>query len=432
MAAVIARHPVLSAIPVDEDKPDTFFVRLPQIDLRRAVKFVTTEHDGQGDEGRKDSELDAVIEGQHNINFKAEYGQLPFWRVIVLHPAGTVSSFALCFVFHHSLADGASGLAFHRSFLSALNTKCELQSVVSKAAGDPNSVNPVVYPPQNPLLPSLEDVLPLPLSVTYVVKTLWNEFIAKAPQNVWTAAPITTSASMQSHFQSFSLSASSTQRLLVTSRTNSTTLTATVETLLAATLFEHLPSDKYLRLMANGAISLRRLMPNDIIDDDSMGTYVSTYKVMHLRPTHGSGQGSDKSTESFSWDEAGRVKAIIEVELNQKGNDSVVGLLRYAGDLTSYLGKKIGKERDQSFEVSNIGVFKPAPVHDGDDLWSVARMVFSQSANVVGPALGTSLVTGGDGRLSVGFSWLDGVVETEWVEMVMRALKSKMEDLAQG
>ena len=428
--AVIAQHPILSAIPVDEDKPDTYFARLPEINLRRAVKFVARQQqDFKEDNDGIDGELDEIIENQHNTNFKEDYGQLPFWRVIVLHPAGPVSEFVVCFVFHHSLSDGASGLAFHRALLSALNNPDELYAT-SRTANDPESVDRIVHPPQIPLLPNLEDALPLPLSIFFILKTLWNQLIASALPSVWTASPIAKPASTQSRFQSFSMSRDNTQKSLIASRTNSTTLTATAQTLLAATLFEHLPSERYSRLMGTGAISLRRFMPKDIIDDDSMGTYVSAYKFMHLRTTSKVNHGHDNEIERFSWDEARRVKSAIDAELDKKGHDSVVGLLRYAGDLLAFLNKKVGKERDQSFEVSNIGVFKSAPANSGENVWSVGRMVFSQSANVAGPALEASLVTGGDGRLTLGFSWLEGIVDGDWVETVMTALKRNMENLA--
>jgi hypothetical protein len=131
----------------------------------------------------------------------------------------------------------------------------------------------------------------------------------------------------------------------------------------------------------------------------------------------------------FSWDEARRVRGTIEAELSKRGRNSIVGLLRYAGDYHEFFRKKIGRRREESFEVSNIGVFKPDGHGQETGDWRVGRVVFSQSANVVGAALEASLVTGGDGRLNMGFSWLEGVVDSEWMEKVMKALKSMMEEV---
>ena len=428
LEAIIAQHPVLSAIPIDEDKPYTSFVRLPQIDVQRTVVFVTRKHNSQDDGDGADSQLDEIIEEQHNTDFKEHYGELPFWRVIVLHHAETLSNFAVSFIFHHALCDGASGLAFHRAFLSALNAASE-HDIALTGAGS-SSMDPIVYPPKSPLLLSLEEFHPLPLSLTFFAKTIWNEFFARAPQRVWTALPITDSMAMrQTRFLSFSLSVNTTQVLLKASRTNSTSLTASIEVIIAQVLFKHLIPENYSVLVAQGAISLRRFLPQDVIDDDSLGTYVSTYKFVHQRPSDDPSHGHLPIAEPFSWDEARRVKTAIDTELAKKGNDSVIGLLRYAGDLITFLKKKIGKEREQSFEVSNIGVFKSASNNQGDKLWSIGRMVFSQCSNVAGPALNFSMVTGGDGRLTMGISWLEGVVENDWAHLVMEDMKNRIEEL---
>lgn len=49
----------------------------------------------------------------------------------------------------------------------------------------------------------------------------------------------------------------------------------------------------------------------------------------------------------------------------------------------------------------------------------IGRMVFSQSASVIGCAIQVSVITGGDGCLVLVFSWQKGVVEDEFVEEVM-------------
>jgi hypothetical protein len=52
--------------------------------------------------------------------------------------------------------------------------------------------------------------------------------------------------------------------------------------------------------------------------------------------------------------------------------------------------------------------------------------------NVVESPLQVMLATtGGDGCLNVGFSWLEGVVETQWSEKVMSAFKEDIEHMAQ-
>jgi hypothetical protein len=156
-----------------------------------------------------------------------------------------------------------------------------------------------------------------------------------------------------------------------------------------------------------------------------MGTWVSRYVEDHHRP-----QGDDLTEDKnlgFSWDEARRVKATIDTELNKNCKDSIVGLLRFAGNLHSYFKNKIGKQREESFEFSNIGIFRDE-VEDafGSD-WKIGRMVFSQGADVVGAALEVSIVTGPDGRINIGSSWLEGIVDGSWMEEVMQTYRRLIE-----
>jgi hypothetical protein len=166
-------------------------------------------------------------------------------------------------------------------------------------------------------------------------------------------------------------------------------------------------------------VSFRRWLPVDTVDRDSIGTWVSRYGFEHQFVPKDNSSHSE-AIKFFSWEDARKVKATIQKEIDNQGKDSVVGLLKYAGDLHKFARQKIGKPRDESFELSNIGTFGRDQQEDGEESsWTVGRVVFSQSADVVGAALEVSLVTGNDGSLNVGCSWLDGIVERPMMEQVM-------------
>ena len=120
---MINRHPILSAIPIDEDSAHPYFARLPSINLEEAVTFLIRRDPLQG-KNEADIELDALLQNQHNLSFKARYGEMPFWRLIILmNPrpmTGSGVEFTASFMFHHALGDGGSGMIFHKHFLSAL------------------------------------------------------------------------------------------------------------------------------------------------------------------------------------------------------------------------------------------------------------------------------------------------------------------------
>ena len=429
--AVITEHPALGAIVIDEDKSSPYFVRLPSIDLQEALKFVVSTTSLDPYDAAAMKELDQILGEQHNKNFKQRHGELPYWRLLIVHEPNNGSKFIACFIYHHAIADGTSGLSFHRTFLSKLLKIAEIppsSPIKAENLGSGDGLLSIVS--ERPIFPSLETLHPLSLSVSYMLRSLWHEYFASNIRSLWTAAPITGAISMRiSRFRSIQFSKSTTTRLLTASRSNSTTLTAAVESMLAAALFFKLPSDQFSVLRCDGAVSLRRWLPREMINDDSIGNWVSRYVEEHRRPA-GLGQTTGNAMELFSWEEARRVRATIENELNKEGKDSVVGLLRFAGDLHDYFKKKIGKPREESFEFSNIGAFKSGQEEQKNGSWEIGRVLFSQSADVVGAAFETSLVTGGDGCLNIGFSWLEGIVEGDWMQQVIDTLKRLVEDIA--
>ncbi|KAL2003275.1 hypothetical protein VTN02DRAFT_4485 [Thermoascus thermophilus] len=425
LATVIARHPVLSAITVDDHKSNPYFVRMPRIDLRHAVRFVTRtkEHDDHDD--TTDEELDEILQEEHNRNFKDGYGERPFWRFIVLHETESSTHFAGCFVFHHALGDGKSGLAFHRSFLDAL-------SAIPDSTEPDLEADPIVYPPRKDLLQALERVHPLPLSIPYMLRALWNDWFPRVPQTCWTGGRVSTAPSTRTRNHNVTLPRGTTLGLLSAARANRTTLTATFETLLAASVLAHLPPERYSSLRCLCPVSMRPLLPSTLVDDDSIGCWVTHVENTHHRPAESSTKG--KAMDLFSWDDARRVRATFETELGKNGKDTPVGLLPYAGNLNRWFEKKVGKPRDASFEISNVGVFKPLArpsSPEGGETWEISRMIFSHSADVTGPPFQVSLVTGGDGRLTVSFCWLHGAVEEEWMKKVIEELINAIEEVAQ-
>jgi hypothetical protein len=124
LSAVIQRQPILSAFPVDEDSATPYFARLPEINLEEAVMFFTRQNPYDGHS--QDPELDSVLEKQHNTDFEINYGEVAFWRLVILTKPNSQTDFAASFIYHHSRRDGAPGVAFQKHFFSALKSALPL------------------------------------------------------------------------------------------------------------------------------------------------------------------------------------------------------------------------------------------------------------------------------------------------------------------
>ncbi|KAJ6113331.1 hypothetical protein N7523_006648 [Penicillium sp. IBT 18751x] len=403
-AAVIAEHPVLSAIPAADDTREPYFVRLPLVDLDQVVSFhqrQTTSFANE-DELAPDQDLQSLLEEQHNSGFTAPNA---FWRLCILANNENQNQFTAVYVFHHALGDGGSGKAFHRSFLQALSTAKERET------------KSLVESPQTPLLPNIEALHPMPLSFFFLAKKLFQAKVySRRDPGLWTAGQIQEPTKTCVRLLPFSKSVVTSLRDLC--RQEDTTITAVLQTAVARSVFAHIPIG-YSSVACTGALSCRRWLPDEITED-VMGVYVQDFEETYTRSTISPG--------AFPWDEARRSRQTIEAALKRQGKDAGPNLLKYVDNYQQELClSKLGQNRDKTFEVSNIGVVRS---ESSPEQPSIKGMVFSQCASVIGNALQFSVITGGDGCCMISLSWQEGVVEKSLAEAVIASLRDELHLLA--
>ncbi|EGE01766.1 hypothetical protein TEQG_00811 [Trichophyton equinum CBS 127.97] len=412
---LIEEHPALSAIPLGEDSLDPYFVRLPEVDFDQCVSFRERKRPVDAvDAVDGDTELDELLNEQHNIPFAAP---LPYWRLCILtDPQEGGRRFTAAYVWHHAIGDGTSGKAFHRSLLMALGVVCSSSGSLPATS----AVKSVVVPPRTPLLPSLEESCPMPLSFFFILWTLFRAKVWKPARDpgLWTGSK--TFTPLHNTVRHLVVPQRETTAFRDACRENRTTVTAGLQVLLAHALFKHIP-EQYTRLASEGAISARCWLTDGRITNDSIGVWVQVYYEHYSRA---SVCRSEEDDDAFSWDEARRAKQTIDTALSRRGSNSPVGMLKYVKDYVKEIFlPKLGQERELSFEVSNIGVFKPDPADPAKERPRIERMVFTQSVNVFGCAISTSVITGADGCLVLGFSCQREVVEDSLMEAFIASVK---------
>lgn len=398
LAIVVQQHPVLSTVFINESPSKIFYGRLPEIDLSKIVTFVQRQKPYTG--AGADLELDGLLEKQHDTGFEEMNGTAPFWRLMILtdSTASPKPSFAATFICHHSVGDGVFVVAFHKSFLAALQT---INGSLSST---------IVQSPKTPMLPTVEDVLKMPVSAKHFLKKVSSELFLPTSKNLWIAEPIKVLTT--SHFQSVVISPDITSSFVARCKENDTTVTATIQTVIAAALFQLLPA-KFSTLQCNLSVSLRRWLP-DPINEKSIGCWASTVEEHYSR-------------QAFSWNEARRTRQTTLKYLSSSAKNDVVGMLRFLPNLHAFAKAQIGKNRSSSFEVSNVGVFKADM--EGNN-WQLGRMVFSQSAFANESAFTVSVVTGADGSCVFGFTWPEGIVESDLMEKLIVMVSNDVEELA--
>lgn len=415
LATVLEQHPALSTVFVSESPSKVFYSRRPAVDLTQHVEFIQRQQ-SYGGVGR-DTELDELLEKQHNTKFD---GEISCWRLMILTdqvepPSGP--KVAATYIAHHSISDGMSGIAFHKCFLAAL-----------KSTSNAPLPSNVITPPKTPMLPSLDTAIKLPISAGYMAKSLYSEVFASRPKGLWTGEP--TQVVTKSYFQSRVIPADRTSAFAAQCKKNNTTVTAALQTVIAASLFELLPTH-FTRLQAEISVSLRRWL-KDPIDASSLGMWLLTYEDPYDRC---------RQAQGFSWDEARRSRQLALAHLAQEGRDSEIGMMRFLPDIESYCKSRIGKKRGKSFEMSSLGVFNSYQ-EGGDqsqnenenttgDKWRIGRMIFSQSSHAPASAITVSVVTGADGCCVLGFTWQEDAVSREMVEKLTDLVPMKVLQLSE-
>ncbi|KAF2126192.1 hypothetical protein P153DRAFT_323362 [Dothidotthia symphoricarpi CBS 119687] len=430
LRCVVQEHPSLSVIALNEDKsyPNVYFARLPEVDLGKCVSFQERETAFPKD-GEVDKELDALLTKQHSRDFKHGLGTRPFWRLIIATSRTPPVEFTATWIWHHALADGSSAVLFHNSFLAALN---------SSAIKTDMNAELLVKSPTTPLPPSFEDLHPMQTSWPFFLRAILGSIAPsifnKRPLKRWTGNPIhsDTTSLPECRFRTIVFSTQTTEKLALFSRRERTSVTATLQCLIASSLFATLPASECEKVRIECPVSMRSVLDTP---DNQMTNAVADFDYLHqlTQPNVGAvlrGEGQKGTLRYFSWDEARTLKSAITRFVAKEGCDNPVALLKYVPDMHAFFTSKLGKPRSPTAEISNLGVYKKTG--DVEATWKIGRTTFSQCPNVTNCVFGVNVVTGGDGNAVLNFCWMQGATEGNTMDMVIESLRAGVEELVQN
>ncbi|KAM5450604.1 Alcohol acetyltransferase [Microsporum audouinii] len=401
---VIRKHRILFAIPVNEDTPDTYFASLPSIDLNRSITFL--ERSQPFDASGEDEELDAILESQHNTNFKSEYGTLPFWRLIILQNRGAEKEFTASFIYHHAIGDGVSGLVFHAAFRNALEA----------ASPDPK-VEDIVIPDEDTLVPPpLEELHPLPINPTppspstAALKEWTGNFIRMPCKTRW---------------KSLCFSPDTSKAFFQECKANNQSVTSGLSSIIAMALFSALGLETEA-LTCIIPVNLRPWLKLPCeVGDGAIGSYFDATRVQFTRPRDPGATDVWPGAQQAS-------KAMKDYLQNVSPSGepyTAVAIFQTIPDVSAVFASMLGKPRDAALEVTNVGRFSSSATGNTADapLWQVGKVILSRSSLVAGAAVTASVATGENGSMTLGFSWQDGVVQDGLLCSISQGVKKYFE-----
>ena len=372
----------------------------------------------------------------------------PPWKVVLASlPRDKVSGaqrLLVCFTNFHSHGDGRSGLAFHNSFLAGLSEYISQSHEKGSAAEDTMYV-----PPTTELLPPIEEGGKMTLSWSYLLSPLLGTYLPKSVSSflglrdswlssdldIWRGAP--TSFDPENHttgLQLISLDSATKDKLLQQCRKNNSTFTGTLQHLVARSLTS--PSGGAITtssFVAGVAIDMRHLFPG-IYSPASMMNCVTGYnELITYSPSSEPHDWATNPASSF-WEAARKTSKGLKAASGTLHNQPI-GLLQYLKAFRPWTKGLVNKPRDMSFEISNLGAFKP----ESKEEIVIEKAVFSQPAKVSGSLLDFNAVSTPKGPLQITVTWQRGVLgldegieEDAFVKRVCAKLEESFVEIAKS
>jgi hypothetical protein len=391
------------------------YVRTPSLDIRNHIEIHPTLN-SQSTQNEKQ-----LIEDVLPSVFDAVWPKTsPPWKLIVVpfttDQPQSGKKRARCFlalVYSHSIGDGISGLAFHRTLLSTLQSPPLEARRNEEDFTEPSSSQPYPAPFDTAeRLPISWSFMLSPFLAVYLPKFISSAFGFRAAYTsitptTWTATPASYNpANYHTAVHIMELDAATIEALLKTCRKHNAKLTALLHQVIVRALSKCLPANGAVDTFnSQTALNMRRTVN---ISDDQMGLFVSGYADAHPRVNP-----SDPDFMKDIWEAAAKMTTNLATSAVQL-QDQPIGLLRFLPSVRSWTLGKIGGQRDGSYEISNLMAFDSVSASStSSQTCKLEKLVFSQPANAMSSPLTFNIVSVKGGSLVCVVSWQVGALGLE-------------------
>ena len=407
------------------------FERTENVNLEKHVHFLDESS------GEKDEDIAALIQHQftqpmasvpspdpenRDIDKDAEEDKT-LWRLTVT-PSNTV-----LFAWNHCLGDGQSGLAVLRTLLDGLNSP----SSVLPPGFDPKAVKPSTNLTLAPRIEELTDVSP---SLLTILSTLANLFIPpslSSGRKVWSGNPVPASVPpFETRARHLSIPPERVSQILAAARAHQTTLTAVLYVLASSVLSDLVAKEdktgRWKKLSVIITISLRPLarLPPTI-----MGENVSFHRsTPRLAPPKQTQAGA------FDWTSASAFSETLHASIPK--SREIIGTIKILnGKYEPFFKGKLGKKREASFEISNVGVFKLDLDLNADSKlsetspkrWTISESYFAQDDGTAGAAIKMNVAGSPSGSVNIVVTWGKDAVDDAFAEAFLELFSEALERL---
>jgi hypothetical protein len=397
----VDEHPFLSVQIANRDaeSPKPSYQRAPTI-------YIDNDHLVLMEETADDSALESIVEKLLHVEWWDRAS--PPWSIWIIPlkaDRAHQKRVFVAFVYSHALGDGISGLAFHRTFLNSLTHKHSAQEIESSHA--PKTPLPGPFDTSS-RLPISWSFLLAPFLAVYMPKFITNLLGLRAAASTidsgtWLGPPVFFNATQteQTRIKMITIESKTLKNILQACRKNQAKLTGTLHQMIVQALKIKMPQPSITNFASQTAVNMRRSIG---ASEDEMGLFVSGYYEVHQKENI-----TEIGSEDF-WQAARRTTMEL-AKCAATLEDQPIGLLRFLPSISSWTQGKLGQKRDGSYEISNLGDFKPGQCADmANTKVRISKMVFAQPANVIGAPMTFNFVSVQGGCLVCTVSWQNGAL----------------------
>ncbi|KAK9477436.1 alcohol acetyltransferase [Lipomyces japonicus] len=409
LAKLISQHAALRSIVIDAENRSPKIGILDEISLDRLVEV-----------DDDDVSLEDYLVRATNVKFDYADHLVPLWKVKLWR------SQYVFFICDHAPFDGTSAAIFQRDLLKIVNNHGTTDAIANLRVLFDRSVPPA---------PEIEQLVKISPPVSYVLSVLGSEFGPSFwPFTSWQSSAKARDPLIWRNYvdvianQSCKILNFSSQQagmLLRACRDHGTTLTALLNTVLVVAASKAYPSTGGFDTSI--PINARRFCLHDDYKN-AMGAYVFQYKEITPAVT------------DFRWTDVTRFGHALKAGTTYKAG-WILGMLKYLfGNISEWMEGKIGKERDNDVEVSNIGTvdFSGITYDDDDDddddddgvEFKVKKIGFTQPHGILNPPLKLNVAGLLGGAVTIVFGYSDEIVGHGKGELIFNEIKHLLEQVS--
>lgn len=436
LTETIRRHPSLCYGIIEQTaQSEAKFVQLRGIHRDDVIKFCevgsnNTDLDNTSKETKEDELLSKYLGTAHEALWAGGDNQ-PAWKVIVLnhqnysgHSQASQSLLDLTphrrnrvdviFLAHHAIADGLSGIAFHKSLLEAL---CRV-----KVGACETSPWPYIVPDNI--------AAPMPVEQLLDLSTTASDALPESPTfAAWTGEDPTILSHQEyiSCVRITTIAAEYVSQVLKTCKKLKITLTGYLHGLIILFLARSVKdAQAFCSVTPYSLRPFTGAAAEDIVNHISYVVNNTNRELLdQIRNTQPELKGDMELLAKI----AHQFRDHMASEISQFPKKSALFELSRVVDVYNYCRAQMDEKRGCTYELSNLGVAQIGGCpegHNSDFPLYFEKLTFTQCGMVVGPAIGCNIVSAKGGPLVIAFTWQKGVVEDGLVADLADTIQSYM------